>query len=287
MKDGRQLLLRPPVRFPPRSPTDDAGRMTAMYVSRGLLSAFALSLTLLGPAIVPALAEEPPVSGVVELYTSQGCKACPAADSALAEFAKRPDLLALAFHVDYWDYLGWRDTMASPDNTLRQKLYGKRFGARSMYTPQAIVNGRAQFNGAKAQEIENALGAQARNGEAPNVAITTKRMGDSLMIEVADGNLPEGHKAHLMLVGFDGAMVVPVKTGDNEGQTLSYVNAVKSMRPIGVWKGPAMHVELPWVSIEDNMGAAVILQVMGKDKVPGPILGAAIVTRPDRPHTAD
>ncbi|MBE7183924.1 MAG: DUF1223 domain-containing protein [Methylobacterium mesophilicum] len=251
-----------------------------MFPLRGLLRASALSLTLLGPA----LAEEAPVSGVVELFTSQGCKSCPPADAALAGMAGRPDLLALAFHVDYWDYLGWRDGMATPENTLRQKLYGKRFGARSIYTPQAIVNGRAQFNGAKAAEIAGALETQKRTGEAPSVVVKTRRVGDSLMIDVAEGALPEGNKAHLMLVGFGGTTAVKIDAGDNQGQTFSYVNAVKTMRPIGVWKGQAMHVELPWMSVEDNMGAAVILQVMGKDKVPGPILGAAIVTRPDRPR---
>ena len=92
-------------------------------------------------------------SGVVELFTSQGCSSCPPADAVLAELAEAGDVVALGYHVDYWDYLGWKDTLGSPENTARQYEYGKSFGDRSVYTPQAVINGRTHVNGAKREAV--------------------------------------------------------------------------------------------------------------------------------------
>ena len=95
--------------------------------------------------------------GVVELFTSQGCSSCPAADALFVKLAKRSDLIVLTMPVDYWDYLGWKDTLATPGNTARQKAYAKSRGDGQVYTPQAVINGQIHVNGSSESQIENAL----------------------------------------------------------------------------------------------------------------------------------
>src|SRR5690606_29247620 len=119
------------------------------------LAAVAAALVLAGGPVRADEIRRP--LGVVELFTSQGCSSCPPADEALVELAARGDVIALSFHVDYWDYLGWRDTLASPANTQRQQGYARAFGAQSVYTPQAVINGRTHTSGAKKAEIEQTL----------------------------------------------------------------------------------------------------------------------------------
>src|SRR5690606_30056583 len=95
--------------------------------------------------------------GVIDLFTSQGCSSCPPCDEVVQEFARNPDFVALAYHVDYWDYLGWRDLMSKPESTERQYGYMRAFGSRSVYTPQVVINGRIHVNGAKRADIMDGL----------------------------------------------------------------------------------------------------------------------------------
>ncbi len=150
--------------------------------------------------------------GVVELFTSQGCNSCPPADAVLAELAERGDVVALGYHVDYWDYLGWKDTLGSPENTERQKQYGRSFGKRSVYTPQAVINGRTHVNGAKREAVAGALTELENSGEGLSVDINVTRSGDSVMIDAAAAPGEKGD-AHLVLVHFD-----PMKPVDDRAR---------------------------------------------------------------------
>ena len=150
--------------------------------------------------------------GVVELFTSQGCNSCPPADAVLAELAGRGDVVALGFHVDYWDYLGWKDTLGSPENTERQKQYGRSFGKREVYTPQAVINGRVHVKGGKREAVAGALTELENRGEGMSVDINVTRSGESVMIDAAAAPGEKGD-AHLVLVHFD-----PIKAVDDRAR---------------------------------------------------------------------
>lgn len=217
--------------------------------------------------------------GVVELFTSQGCSSCPPADANLAAFAERDDVVALAYHVDYWDYLGWRDTLASPENTRRQRDYATALGQRSVYTPQAVVNGRMHLNGADKDGIERKLAATAT--DSTMVDVTIEDRGDSMVIEAdADGDF-QG-KAKLVLVFFVGSKVVEIARGENTGKRLLYRNSVTGVQTAGMWHGNYVRVEIPFGEMERHgaTGCAVLVQTIRADGNPGPIIGSAVLERP-------
>jgi len=242
-----------------------------------------LALTLAGFAVA-AIAGVPSAEardakrplGVVELFTSQGCSSCPPADAVLGELASRGDVIALAYHVDYWDYLGWSDTLGSADNTTRQYDYGKAFGVRSVYTPQAVINGRVHVNGADKAAVTADLDRLAGRGDGMTVDLQVSRVGDSFMID-AGAAASAYDTAHLVLVYFDAGTPVLIERGENSGNTITYWNAVSGVQTAGMWHGKAARFELPASEIEKKGGCAALLQAVDKDGLPGPILGAAIV----------
>lgn len=213
--------------------------------------------------------------GVVELFTSQGCGSCLPADAMLSELAEKGDVVALSYHVDYWDYLGWKDTLATPENTERQKLYGKAFGKRDVYTPQAVINGRIHVKGGKREAVLGALTELENRGEGLSVDINVTRTGESVTIDVAAA--PGEIDAHLVLVHFDSMKPVIIERGENKGKTIAYVNPVTSVQTAGMWHGKAARFELPRSEINKNGGCAILLQQVSEDGLPGPILGATVV----------
>ncbi|WP_274627174.1 DUF1223 domain-containing protein [Arvimicrobium flavum] len=219
--------------------------------------------------------------GVVELFTSQGCNSCPAADSVFSELVSRGDVVALAYHVDYWDYLGWRDTLGSPQNTARQYEYMKSFGAQSVYTPQAVINGRTHVNGASKQEIDQAINELKGGGAGLDVKVRTIRQGASLRIE-ADAATGDANEAEVLLVYFDPPTPVDIDQGENTGKTVTYWNAVTSVQVAGMWHGKPASFELPMREVAKNGagGYAVLLQAVNGDGSPGPILGATLIREP-------
>jgi hypothetical protein len=221
--------------------------------------------------------------GVVELFTSQGCSSCPPADKILSELATAGEVVALAYHVDYWDYLGWQDTLASPDNTQRQNEYRQAFDARSVYTPQAVINGRTHLRGADRDAIRATLRNLAASGQGMSVGLRITQAGDRLIIDVgaAKGTPSE---AHVVLVSFSPKSVVAIERGENSGSTVTYWNAVSSMQTAGMWHGKPARFELPLreVSKKGSGGCAVLLQSIAADGLPGPILGAALVSKANR-----
>lgn len=209
---------------------------------------------------------------VVELYTSQGCKSCPAADKILAAIADDPNILALSFNVNYWDYLGWRDTLATQENTDRQQTYRDSF-TKIVYTPQMIINGNVQMNGGEATEI-----AEQLEGTKLQVPIAIHRSDDSrLSIEIAAGEKPP-FPAHVLIFYIRDSVSIPIAKGENAGKSVTYRNTVADIDPIGLWEGKAVTFELPASELDrkDVTGFAVVLQESHENNTLGPILGAAL-----------
>ncbi len=233
---------------------------------------FALaSLAAALSAAVPAQAET--VKGVVEIFTSQGCSSCPPADKVFGEVIEQNGVIGLAWHVDYWDYLGWKDTFSSPAATSRQRGYARGIGERGVYTPQIIVNGdTVAKNSSFRQSIASAL-----NGSLP-VRLDAKVSDGSLVVTAGDG----AGSANLVLVTFDSSQNVPIERGENAGTTVTYRNSVQGVQTIGMWKGERLTVELPGSEYapKKGQGCAVLLQKISKGGAPGEILGAVIVKHP-------
>jgi hypothetical protein len=210
-----------------------------------------------------ALAAERPV--VVELFTSQGCSSCPPANAFLNELSKQPsDVLALAFHVTYWDYLGWKDPFSLPVATDRQAQYGRRFGDGS-YTPEIVVDGAAGLVGSYRDEVNSAIAkARTQNVTAAEVNLVARDGKASIDIGAGKG------AARVMLVGFDREHVTAIGRGENRGRTMAEANIVRSFRPIGQWSGAPVHLE---ERLPDGEQVAVILE-----SADGRIVGASRVS---------
>src|ERR1700760_774882 len=219
-----------------------------------------LSGILLGLSPAAALASDRLV--VVELFTSQGCSSCPPANAFLNELSKQPsDVLALAFHVTYWDYLGWKDPFSLMVATDRQAQYGRRFGDGS-YTPEIMVDGAAGLVGSYCDEVNSAIArARAENRTATDVALVAKDGKASIDIGAGQG------VARIMLVGFDREHVTAIGRGENRGVTMAEANIVRSFRPVGQWNGTPIHLE---EQLPDGEQVAVILE-----SADGRIIGAS------------
>jgi hypothetical protein len=213
---------------------------------------------------------------VIELFTSQGCSSCPPADALLAEYAGREDILALSFNVDYWDMLGWKDTLASHDNTERQRNYSLARGDGQVYTPQMVIDGRTHVVGSNRDAIDAALQDSENSLTVP---ISLSLAGDSLSVKIGKATATDLPHATLWLVMYDSAVTVPIERGENSGKTITYSNVVRKLRPIAMWKGEPMSVDLPKSEIEHaKVGScAVLLQAESEGGLPGPILGAATI----------
>ncbi len=173
---------------------------------------------------------------VVELFQSQGCSDCPPANANLMALSDRADLITLSFGVTYWDRLGWKDTFASPQFTDRQWDYARAFHRQQMFTPEVVVNGRADVVGANRAELENLIRRQA-NDHGPQVKI------DSGIVTVGEGMV---QKADVWLVRYDPSIVqVPIARGENGGITLPHRNVVKALIKLGEWSGAAQTYRIP------------------------------------------
>lgn len=203
---------------------------------------------------------------VVELYTSQGCVSCPPADALLVELAKRRDLLPLALHVDYWDYIGWQDTFGSEAFTERQKTYARRAGERSIYTPQMVIGGDEKVVGFDPSEVARLIAKEQAEQAAASVEL--HREADRLTVHLAPLAAPVG-TAEVQLVRFLPEASVDILRGENAGKTVVYTNIVTEMQQIGTWDGTAP-VGLE-VAVEGDEAIAVLVQADGQ----GPVLGAA------------
>jgi hypothetical protein len=214
------------------------------------------SLILL--ALPPAAAAKPPVPKspvVVELYTAQGCASCGEANAYVAKLAERRDVLALTFPVDYWDYLGWADTFAKPEFADRQKAYVTRLSLREPYTPQVVVDGRAEAAGLKSDRVEKLVRDAGKSPrDPPDIRFVGPRR-----VDVGSGRAPKGG-GEVWLIRYDPReQDVAVKSGDNKGQTIAHKNVVREVRRLGAWRGRPIAFRLPAAS-DDGLKSVVIVQ---------------------------
>jgi hypothetical protein len=240
---------------------------------RALLSACCLLVTIM-VGVQAGAAPSPPV--VVELFTSQGCSSCPAAEAFLGELAARGDVLALAYHVDYWDYIGWRDPFATRETTQRQRDYARMLNQKYVYTPEMVVNGVAHGTGSDREAITDLIARQAEEAsEGPAVRIGDAP-GGGLAIHIGPTVDPRafgGRPATIWFILFDREHRTSVALGENGGKTLVEHQIVRSIRPVGTWRGSPTEILL---DAEEGQftegGCAVLLQRDGT----GPIIAAAI-----------
>lgn len=201
---------------------------------------------------------------VVELFTSQGCSSCPPADAVLAELARGQDVLALGFHVTYWNNLGWKDPYSLDVATARQRFYQSVLNTESIYTPQMVIDGRLDVVGSDVRGVTAAIAQTAARLRAqPSVAVHLQRAPSGIVIDVGAGD----GTASVILVGYDTAHRTQVARGENSGRELFEANIVRSYDKIGEWKGGALHLSGTSPAAER---AAVILQAPD-----GKIIGAA------------
>lgn len=215
------------------------------------------------------------LKGVVELFTSQGCSSCPPADAALSKLIEDGDVVALSYHVDYWDYLGWKDTLGSPESTERQYAYARTFQRRSVYTPQAVLNGRDHINGGDYRGIKRALNSYDAIGDGLEVDIDATIVDGKIEISVGEGV----GSANLMIVYFDRQNTVDIQRGENRGKQITYHHSVRDMQTVGMWDGKSKTLTLPASMLGDGAhgGCAILLQTVGHGGVPGAIIGANVL----------
>lgn len=220
-------------------------------------------------------AEDGTPKGVVELFTSQGCSSCPPADAAFRKLVNQGDVIALAYHVDYWNYLGWADTLSSKENTERQYGYARTMGRSNVYTPQAVVNGRSHLAGSDLNGINSKIETDSSEGNGLNIPISAAMRGDELEIKIGAGQ----GKANVVMVYFDKEKTIDVEKGENSGKKISYLHSVTNVETVGMWDGKATSLTLPASVLQRPQleGCAILLQSANADGDPAAILGATVV----------
>lgn len=203
---------------------------------------------------------------VVELYTSQGCSSCPPADALLAELAGQDDVIALAFHVDYWDFIGWPDTFADPVHGARQKAYARQAGARSVFTPHMVVGGTEHIAGARPMALVDMVRKQAEAAPVVRFTLASSAQGPVVMgMTAAAFEAP----IELILVSYVEAETVAIAHGENAGRTITYTHIVQDWQAVQDWDGAEpLTLHLP----EGQEGQRRVL--LAQAKGPGAILGA-------------
>jgi hypothetical protein len=210
------------------------------------------------------VAQDTPV--VLELYTSQGCSSCPPADALLAELAAEDGVIALALHVDYWDYLGWKDSFARSAHTARQRAYAKAAGRRTIYTPEMIVQGERRIKGHDAEKVAGAIDSHRRLPAQATVTLT--RDGDALEVHLAPAG-PGAGPSEVYLVRFIPSEEVSIEAGENAGEDIVYTNIVTDWESIGRWDGAAP-AELRY----EGLGEGPVAVIVQRTDM-GPVLTAA------------
>jgi hypothetical protein len=252
------------------------------------MRAFLVLATILVPAISPVAGtvSADPGDGktVVELFTSQSCYSCPPAEAYLGELAERGDVIALEYHVDYWDNLvygvagRWKDVFSSPANTERQRRYNRNIRrSDGVYTPQMVIDGRAEAAGTRRDAVETTI-RRVADDDRPRLEVAVTREPDGGLSVAVEGpatgpatEIASTGPAALWLVRFERARVTRVKAGENKDKTLTNHHVVTGLTRIGPWSGKATAIRLADIALSPDEGCAVLVQ----DDHQGPILGAA------------
>ena len=232
-------------------------RWSVVVAASWLVAGFMVKLPVAEAAARPA---------VIELFTSEGCSSCPPAEAYIGELATRADVLPLAFHVDYWDELGWRDQFELRIATPRQRKYQQVLHLRNSYTPQVILDGRADYVGSSRAAIGSAL-QKPREG----VPVTLSIAGGEIHVSLESSELGRG--TEVLLVSYLRKAVSPIGRGENAGRTLEEYNIVRSMSTLGRWDGSQREFLARLDSLpRDATDVAVLVQASGQ----GAIVGAAM-----------
>src|SRR5450631_941799 len=214
---------------------------------------------------------------VVELFTSQGCSSCPPADKIIGDLAKDPSIIALSMPIDYWDYLGWKDTLADSRFSARQKAYSRMRGDRDVYTPQVVVNGSVHVIGSDRAGIEGAIGDTRKADGVMSVPVSMTLAGKQIAVSVgASGETPTEAHGEVWLCSISKAVPISIGRGENSGREVTYYNVVRNLLKIGDWNGGSGNWTVPLENISrDGVDAAVVYVQDGSRDKPGPMLGAA------------
>lgn len=224
--------------------------------------------------LTPAKAEP---RAVVELFTSQGCSSCPPADKVIGELAKDPAVIALTLPVDYWDYLGWKDTLADTRFSARQKAYSQMRGDRDVYTPQVVVNGETHVIGSDIGGIRQAIKDTGNIAPVMRVPVSMTVTGQQVKVSVAaaDDTLA-GARGEVWICSVSKSVPIAVGRGENKGRDLMYYNVVRNWLKVGDWTGAAASWMVPLENVaRDGVDAAVVYVQDGSRDRPGAMRGAA------------
>ena len=249
--------------------------MTSKLIAR--FAALTMGWLAAAGSALPGSAGENP-KAVVELFTSQGCSSCPPADRVLAELAREADVIALSLPVDYWDYLGWKDTLASPAFSARQRAYSNARGDRQVFTPQMIVNGKISCVGSDRAQIGRSMARASAGSDRLPVRIELAENGPMLTIDVGGANPPSNPPAtgEVWVLPVVKAREVAIGRGENRGRSVTYANVVRGMTRAGYWSGAPARLEVPLKKARHGEADSyVVLLQEGDPEKPGSILGAA------------
>ncbi len=243
-------------------------------IATSLLAAAQLAL---GPGGATA-GEGVKPKAVVELFTSQGCSSCPAADRLFAKLSYNQDLIVLSMNVDYWDYIGWKDTLAQPMFTTRQKAYALARGDRQVYTPQAVINGRLHVVGSQKYEILNAIEKSRQEDIVLSLPVTLTNLAGRIAIDVkpSEQQAEIAGPAEIWAFSVQREVTVPIERGENAGQTVTYHNVVRKAVKVGDLKFDRTEpLTLDPAAIAPEADAVIVLVQGIKAAGPGAIYGAA------------
>ena len=229
---------------------------------------------VIATAAAAAQAGEP--RAVLELFTSQGCSSCPPADRLVGQFANDPSVVALSVPIDYWDYLGWRDTLAKPVHSARQRAYARVRGDGQVYTPQIVVNGSADALGSDQAAIERAITQTDRDTGVMSLPVVLAVNNGTLNVSVSGADKAPA-AAEVWLCPLAKAVPVAIGRGENRGHTITYHNVVRSWLKLGTLSGAQSNWNVPLAQIKaEGIDAAAVMVQEGSHERPGIILGAAL-----------
>jgi len=237
---------------------------------KSLFTIFFSAIALAAPAAAQQAVQEKP-RAVIELFTSQGCSSCPPADKLMTELSKDPGLIVLTLPVDYWDYLGWKDTLAHAAFTQRQRGYSAIRGDRQVYTPQAVINGASHTVGSERDAIDKAIVSTKLQPAVLSVAVGIEKSDTGLKAVIPQS---VGLSGHVWVLSTVRERSVQIGRGENTGRNMVYSNVVRSLTRIGAWNGEAASIEIPKSAIAEDAEGLVVLLQQGSEKKPGQIIGA-------------
>ena len=243
-----------------------------MTISFGAVRSSVLAVAAGFSAFVSTSVGTAQAASVVELFTSQGCSSCPPADEVLAKLAHEPGIIAVSLPVDYWDYLGWKDTFAKPAFTARQRAYATARHDGQIYTPQAVINGSEHCNGASRSEIARAI---AQTGPGVDVPVTLTKTAGGVELSIGAATNRDVMAGSIIVMPVIGQREVAIGRGENARRKVTYTNIVRELVPLGRWTGARTLLTVPAAALADADSIVVILEAAPGTRGPGTIIGAA------------